>query len=554
MRRIGRIIACVALTLAALGGAAPVCGQISAEQTLAIGQDLLASEDYVLAIQYFNKAIKAKPYLCEPYLMRGLAKLMLEDYAGAAADCTTALKINSFKREPYRVRGLARLHLRQDSAALSDFEAGLGQAPDDRTFLYYKALAESRLGLSDRSEATFATLQRLYPRFSPGFTARARDLLRNGRNADASALLDKALAIDRYALDPLTMRSRLALSEGDLALAVRLLDRALSVSPRNDALYVNRGVAHLAGGNKAKAISDFSAALEMNPTNVEASNNLAIARGSGSLKELRLCESAVADISFMPTSRPVAASTSETEPFGLFALTFTHPYVEGQPVTYPLEELESINRSHWLPSSLYLSRTAGETPEAEQAVSLFAFAENLETGHAAMGTPHYLGRAVAYAMLKNYESALADLDKVISLKPDFVAPLLERAFVRLAMDESRRRARHDHEAGDRLEAGMLTREANLRALEDLDKALELAPDMAYAWYDKALVLERLGRTQEAVDCYSKAIADANDFAEAYFNRGLLFIKLGRKAEAAADMSRAGELGVYYAYPLLKSLK
>ena len=53
--------------------------QVNAEQVLAIGKNVLSMEDYMLSIQYFNQAIKAKPYLSEPYFFRGLAKLYLED-------------------------------------------------------------------------------------------------------------------------------------------------------------------------------------------------------------------------------------------------------------------------------------------------------------------------------------------------------------------------------------------------------------------------------------------------------------------------------------------
>lgn len=553
MEKVCRLIAGAMLLLAPLWRAAPAYAQISAEQTMDIGRDLLASEDYVLAIQYFNKAIKAKPYLPDPYLMRGLAKMMLTDYAGAEADCSAALDLNPYKREPYRVRGLSRLHLRKDSAALSDFEAGLAQKPDDRTFLYYKGICESRLRQHDHSNATFATLQRLYPGFAPGFTAQAREMMALGDTAAAKNLLDKALGTDKYALEPLVLRARMALADGDWTLAVRLLDRAISVSPRDDKLYVNRGVARMATGDKARASSDFSAALEMNPSNSQARHDLALARANADLKDFRICEPSAPDISLKSSVRPAVASVAETEPFGFFALSFTHPYTDGRPVTYPLAELESINRSHWLPSGLYLSRTAGETPEAEQAVALFDFAENLEERHPAMGTPHYLGRAVAYAMLKDYESALADLDKVIAMKPDFIAPLLERAFVRIAMADIRRLTRRIPDKDQAGEAGLMAREAYTRAVEDLDSALRLDPTLAYAWYDKALALFLLGDLDTAVGCYTQAIAAEPSFAEAYFNRGLLLKRLGRRDEAAADMSRAGELGVYGAYTLLKTL-
>ena len=42
--------------------------QVNADQVLAIGKNVLSLEDYMLSIQYFNQAIKAKPYLADPYL------------------------------------------------------------------------------------------------------------------------------------------------------------------------------------------------------------------------------------------------------------------------------------------------------------------------------------------------------------------------------------------------------------------------------------------------------------------------------------------------------
>lgn len=46
--------------------------QINAEQVLTIGRNVLAMDDYMLAIQYFNQAIKAKPYLADPYFSEPL--------------------------------------------------------------------------------------------------------------------------------------------------------------------------------------------------------------------------------------------------------------------------------------------------------------------------------------------------------------------------------------------------------------------------------------------------------------------------------------------------
>ena len=65
---------------APFGGVAGMQAQVNAEQVLTIGKNVLSMEDYLLSIQYFNLAIKAKPYLADPYFYRGIAKLSLDDY------------------------------------------------------------------------------------------------------------------------------------------------------------------------------------------------------------------------------------------------------------------------------------------------------------------------------------------------------------------------------------------------------------------------------------------------------------------------------------------
>lgn len=84
-----------------VAAACAMCGvqaraQVNAEQVMNIGRNVLSMDDFMLAIQYFNQAIKAKPYLAEPYYLRAVAKLNLEDYHGAEHDCSLALERNKF--------------------------------------------------------------------------------------------------------------------------------------------------------------------------------------------------------------------------------------------------------------------------------------------------------------------------------------------------------------------------------------------------------------------------------------------------------------------------
>jgi tetratricopeptide (TPR) repeat protein len=56
--------------------------------------------------------------------------------------------------------------------------------------------------------------------------------------------------------------------------------------------------------------------------------------------------------------------------------------------------------------------------------------------------------------------------------------------------------------------------------------------------------------RSAISYYTKAIEIDNDFAEAYFNRGLTYIYINEIDKGLADLSKAGELGIYQAYNLI----
>ncbi|WP_368409635.1 tetratricopeptide repeat protein [Duncaniella muris] len=57
-----------------------------------------------------------------------------------------------------------------------------------------------------------------------------------------------------------------------------------------------------------------------------------------------------------------------------------------------------------------------------------------------------------------------------------------------------------------------------------------------------------------MEALTRAIELKPVFGEAYYNRGFVYLSLGDKSSALPDLSRAGELGIVAAYPLLKRMK
>ncbi len=84
------------------------------------------------------------------------------------------------------------------------------------------------------------------------------------------------------------------------------------------------------------------------------------------------------------------------------------------------------------------------------------------------------------------------------------------------------------------------------AVASFDKAIQLRPDFADAYYNRGITLKELGRLNEALQNYDKAIQLKPDFAKAYNNRGAALQDLGRLDESIQNYDKAIQLKPDYA--------
>ncbi len=252
--------------------------QINAEQVINIGRNVLSMDDYMLAIQYFNQAIKAKPYLADPYFFRGLAKMSLDDYKGAELDCTEALKRNKFKTEAYKLRGFARQQLGLDSLAIEDYNTGLQHDPTDKYFLFYKGVALTTMKKNDDALQTLNNLLRLYPRFEEGYAARASLNLQREDTIAALDDVEKAIKLNRSMVNPFLIRAEIESSRGNWDSALSDMDEAVKLYPEEPAFYINRAYLRYNTDNYLGAMSDYNYALQLDKNNMAALFNRALLR------------------------------------------------------------------------------------------------------------------------------------------------------------------------------------------------------------------------------------------------------------------------------------
>ena len=108
-------------------------------------------------------------------------------------------------------------------------------------------------------------------------------------------------------------------------------------------------------------------------------------------------------------------------------------------------------------------------------------------------------------------------------------------------------------ANDAMTLNTMRRKALDDVLADLSKAIELSPNMAEAWYNKAVAHLQVDDYTSALAALNRAIELKPEMGEAWYNRGYVYLRLGNNRLGIADLSRAGQLGILPAYNLLKRI-
>ena len=161
-----------------------------------------------------------------------------------------------------------------------------------------------------------------------------------------------------------------------------------------------------------------------------------------------------------------------------------------------------------------------EKPTNEMRRELDEYGHRLETLELlgmSLKPEDYINRGNDLFYKDDYESALKAYDKAIELEPDDAYAWYNKG---TALGE----------------LGWYEEE-----LEAYNKAIELKSDYFEAWSDKGVALGDLGRYEEELEAYDKAIELKPDYANAWFNRACVYARLGNKEKALSDLKKAIEL-------------
>lgn len=170
--------------------------------------------------------------------------------------------------------------------------------------------------------------------------------------------------------------------------------------------------------------------------------------------------------------------------------------------------------------------------------------------------PLLMRRAVAETVAMNYDAAISDLTTCLSIRPSSAMALWQRAYCQMRIDDFDRG--NDGSHGAESVTSLPLRHDNVlkyaAVLRDLDAAIVLDPTNQYLIYNRGNARLMRKDYANAIDDYTHALSIDPSLAEAYYNRGLAHIGEGNKQQGVSDLSKAGELGLYNAYSVIKTVR
>ena len=476
------------------------------------------NKEYEAALADFDSAIKLEPQYAPYFINRAFAKYSLDDYFGAMADYDYAVSLDPTNVVARFNRGLLLAQVRDNNKAISDFSFVIEMEPKNVMARYnraelYAATRQYALAVADYDVVIDAS-----PEMAGLYYARSECKRLSGDIAGGERDYNKSQALYR------ARKKRGAKGTGTPA--------ADSANAADE----NPAGEGAPDDEEVKAM--FQTLLTVEPETNEKPRYDNKTRGR------------IQDSNFRIDAAP------------MFFISYYYSLSDLNNVSNFAREITDLNEMKVLAAPLYLTNVSQSLSEEE--ISRHFNSINYYTGLISNNPGRsidYFARAIDFFLVKNYDAALADLNRAIALSPDFTLAYFARANVRMSIHlaSQARPAASSPQTGAALpDAGAMIAEKRAlndirEVIADLDEVISRSPQFIYAYYNKGCALYMMRDYTSSISAFSKAVELKRDLGEAYYNRGLSYFSLGNKALGTADLSKAGELGISPSYSVLKRM-
>lgn len=493
--------------------------QINTDRMMNIARNALAYDDYVLSIRYFNIVINYKPHLYEPYFYRGVAKFYLDDYSGTILDCSEAIRRNPYFSSSYELRGLAHINLNRFSEAVSDYRQATDLSPDNRSLWHNLALCYIELDSLDHADSVTDVIIKKWSRFADGYNIKAQVQLQKKDTLTAETFIDKALEADQYNVNALNVKAGILMCHEQYEDAIKYYTESLRLNPKQAGNLINRALCYYHLNKYRDAMDDYDQAINLEPNNFIGHYNRGLLRANVGEDNL-----AIEDFNFILS----------IDPDDMMA-TFNRATLLENIGDYRSAIRDYTTVIKEFPKFLYgYERRAA----ARRKIGDIAGANRDEEHILKEQVAHRYGYSTPTSRQQNKTRKKSQINL-----NDYQKLVEEDDNTQETMYESEYRGK------------VQNREQEAKLILPSEHTYSIYKESGQSGiitlFEKAYAEAQSGNLIDAIANFTQVLELNNHFAEAYFNRGLLHLLLDETDLAIPDLSKAGELGIYQAYNIIK---
>ncbi len=541
------------------------------------------------SVEDFTSVLKIEPAQYGAYINRAIAKLNLKDTIGAVTDMDEAIAVNPLVAEAYRFSAAIYYDINKFDKALDRINAGINI--DSSEPVYYMLRGAIRYQKDDLQGTMedFNTVLKLQPNNVMAYANRGLLRAEVGDVNNAIDDFSRVLALNPGDLLTLFNRSLLYLRVGEYKDAISDLNIIIKRYPNYSDAYMARSQAYGGLHMQTEQTKDMNMAMKLQQDErKKAEKNQQMAQsGSGSKKPKETRSETDEDISnhdkivvlddFSVEEKDVDELTSlkgqiqykniAIDLEKVYGLTFFSEDNTINNTKYFKPEVTRYNSRNTIQRTLVFSNNELEDEENET----FHYFRTIEDATIKLNsnpdnTDLRFIRAIMYGVVMNYSGALNDYNYLIEHSsrnnPDLIFYYLNRATIRFKMVEVMQSFEEEKLPEDLISSGkakkddkedkVIKKMLDYDLIErDLKKVIDINPGYEFAYYNLGILYCVKKDFEGAIRQFTNAIMLNSQFAEAYFNRGLTRIYLKQESEGTFDLSKAGELGLYKAYNIIK---
>lgn len=548
--------------------------------------------NYDDALGDFREAIELRPDLPGPYYSRGITRLLNQQFEEAIRDFDQFILQENKVADAYIGRGEAYLNLKDTVRAYEDFDRAVrtnreypaGYNRRGTLYMQQKRFAEA--------EADFDKAIRCDSNYLYSFFNRALVYANTNRPVKALADFDRVLELDSTNALTYFNRALLRTQIGDYNRALEDYNQVALYAPGNVLVYFNRATLYTQLGDLEHAEQDYTSAIELYPDFANAYINrsnlrYALRNPEGAKADREIAQSKIAAFKSRLSDSTYSIYADTTQRFDRL-LSFDNKFSGGS-----FERIASRNAADEHMRLMPLYKFTLRRPDTALSAKPRYFLQRVEDFRKRIANPYLtltsrnsdlpadtlmsldkrltlelrsersswtilFERGITQTLIKQYTNAINTYTMAIEENPSNPFLYLNRSTTRAEMidfissiGDSYQRISIDPDPANRLMNNSGRTYDYSEALADLNKAIKLFPDFAYAYYNRGNLLALSGQLPEAFEDYTRAVELNPDFAEAYYNRGLIQIFMKDTRKGCLDISKAGELGIEGAYDLLR---